>query len=306
MSTRQRDVGVSPDGHRTGVKSPLEERREDFKHYKEDVEREGKPFFPFAMFHDTVMSLVVVSVIIALAAIWKFTAEEEPNLSGELGPLYKDKADPATTSFVPRPDWYYYFLFYLLRIFKWPESVVLGTVGIPTLLIILLIVLPFMDMRRERRPLHRPVAMVAGILVIISMGVLTYKGATAREAIASELAVKVPEWIQEENLIANAAELDGLPEGADSEQLVTDGARLFSESGCLNCHLYLGSGSSNLGAPDLTEIGTQELGIQFQIDHLRCPQCVTPSSQMPAFAGLGDDNLLALAVFLESSKGKQD
>ena len=80
------------------------------------------------------MSLVVVSVIIALAAIWKFTAEDEPDRdSGWLGPLYKDEADPGTTNFVPRPDWYFYFLFYLLRIFKWPESVILGTVGIPTI-----------------------------------------------------------------------------------------------------------------------------------------------------------------------------
>ena len=305
MSTRPTEAGTSTDG-RKGVMSQRELREADFARYKEDVKQKGKPFFPFAMFHDTVMSLVVVAVIVGLAAIWKFTAEEEPNLSGELGPLYKDKADPATTSFVPRPDWYYYFLFYLLRIFKWPESVVLGTVGIPTLLIILLLALPFMDMRRERRPLHRPVAMVAGILTIISMGVLTYKGATAREAIASELAVKVPEWIEEGNLIQNAAQLEGLPPGADSEQLVTDGARLFSESGCLNCHLYMGSGSSNLGAPDLTEEGLKERGIAYQVDHLECPQCVTPGSQMPAFAQLGEENLLALAVFLEASQGKQD
>ena len=51
---------------------------------------------------------------------------------GLLGPLYTEKADPGTTNFVPRPDWFFYFLFYLLRIFKWPETVVLGTVGVPT------------------------------------------------------------------------------------------------------------------------------------------------------------------------------
>ena len=61
------------------------------------------------------------------------------------GRCYTDKADPGTTNFIPRPDWYFYFLFYLLRIFKWPESVILGTVGIPTILIILLLALPFID-----------------------------------------------------------------------------------------------------------------------------------------------------------------
>src|SRR5213592_3009794 len=131
--------------------SPIEERRSAFQRYKRDVKERGKPFYPFAMFHDTVMSLVVVSVIIVLAVIWKFTTSDHGLGSGWLGPLYTDRADPGTTSFVPRPDWYFYFLFYLLRIFKWPESVLLGTVGIPTIAIILLLAMPFIDVRRERR-----------------------------------------------------------------------------------------------------------------------------------------------------------
>ena len=83
---------------------------------------------------------------------------------GWLGKLYDEPADPGTFNFVPRPDWYFYFLFYLLRIFKWPSSVILGTVGIPTILLILLIAMPFIDMRAERHPLKRPVAMVAAVL----------------------------------------------------------------------------------------------------------------------------------------------
>ena len=101
----------------------VEERRAEFQRYKDDVKREGKPFFPYAMFHDTVMSLVVVCVIVGLAFIWHYT-----NL---LGPPWTDKADPGTTSFVPRPDWYFYFLFYLLRIFKWPDSVIPAPSGSP-------------------------------------------------------------------------------------------------------------------------------------------------------------------------------
>ena len=52
----------------------LEEARAQHQRYKEDVERSGKAFHPYAMFHDTVMSLVVVSVIVALACVWYFTA----------------------------------------------------------------------------------------------------------------------------------------------------------------------------------------------------------------------------------------
>src|SRR5438552_17507427 len=173
----------------------LDERRAQFQRYKEDVKERGKPFYPYAMFHDTVMSLVVVCVIVALAVIWKYTAHHHgTDYSGWLGTVYNAKADPGTTSFVPRPDWYFYFLFYLLRIFKWPGSVILGTVGIPTICLILLLGMPFFDLRRERRLSRRPVAIVAAILVVLSMGVLTYKGATAKEALASEVASQVPKW----------------------------------------------------------------------------------------------------------------
>ena len=50
-----------------------DEWRRQHQRYKEDVKRRGKPFYPYAMFHDTVMSLVVVSVITGLAVIWKWT-----------------------------------------------------------------------------------------------------------------------------------------------------------------------------------------------------------------------------------------
>src|SRR5881397_1252438 len=164
--------------HTAGKPRPIDERRAQFQRYKDDVKKRGKPFYPYAMFHDTVMSLVVVSVIVGLAVIWKFTVpgDHTSTKPGLLGPLYADKADPGTVNFVPRPDWYFYFLIYLLRIFKWPESVILGTIGIPTILLIIMFALPFVDIRRERRLLRRPVAIVASILVVISMGTLTYKG----------------------------------------------------------------------------------------------------------------------------------
>ena len=147
--------------------SSLEERRRLFAKYKEDVKTRGKSFFPNAMFHDTVMSLVVIVIIIVLAIVWHETADGTK--AGLLGKEYDDKADSGTFSFVPRPDWYFYFLFYLLRVFKWPDSVILGTVGIPTIGLVLLLALPFFDRRTERRLTHRPVAVVAAILVVISM-----------------------------------------------------------------------------------------------------------------------------------------
>jgi menaquinol-cytochrome c reductase cytochrome b/c subunit len=257
----------------------VEERRIAFQRYKEDVKRDGKPFYPYAMFHDTVMSLVVVGVIVGLAFVWHYT--------DLIGPSLAAKADPGTTSFVPRPDWYFYFLFYLLRIFKWPDSVILGTVGIPTILLILLLAMPFLDVRAERRLLRRPIAIVAAVLVALSMGVLTYKGATAKEPLGAELRAAVPGWVKQQNLPKNAV----------------PGANLFATSGCLNCHTFLSSGGSQLGAPDLTAEGAKSKGVAFQIAHLKCPSCVNNGSPMPSFADFGEDNLRKLAIFLEASKG---
>jgi menaquinol-cytochrome c reductase cytochrome b/c subunit len=267
----------------------LQARRAQHARYKDDVQKRGKPFYPFAMFHDTVMSLVVVCVIVVLAVVWKWTTPGDHTGTGAgwLGPLYTDEADPGTTSFIPRPDWYFYFLFYLLRIFKWPDSVILGTVGIPTIIIVLMLALPFVDVRRERRLSRRPVAVVITILTVIALGTLTYKGATAREALGSELSAAVPSWVEKQGLPANAV----------------PGARLFAQSGCLTCHTYLGTGSSNLGAPDLSEEGAKGRGLRFQIDHLKCPSCVTPGSAMPPFASLGEENIRRIAIFLEASKG---
>src|ERR1700704_5487622 len=181
---------------------PVDEKRAQFARDKSDGKKRVKPFYPYAMFHDTVMSLVVVSVIIGLAVIWKWTSwspHHDGTHAGLLGPEYTARADPGTTNFVPRPDWYFYFLFYLLRIFKWPDSVFLGTVGIPNVLLVLLLALPFIDKRSERRPTRRPVAVVAAILTVVSMGVLTWKGATAKEALASEVILDVPHWISAEH-----------------------------------------------------------------------------------------------------------
>src|ERR671916_3424433 len=126
---------------------------------------EGKPFFPYAVLKDSVMACIVMAVIIAMAII----------LGAELGP----KADPTTTTYVPRPEWYFFFLFELLRVIKPPELVVLATVGIPTLCLVLLILLPFIDRNPERHPLRRPVATIAGITTIAAMLFLTIEGALA-------------------------------------------------------------------------------------------------------------------------------
>jgi ubiquinol-cytochrome c reductase cytochrome b subunit/menaquinol-cytochrome c reductase cytochrome b/c subunit len=224
------------------------------------------------------MSLVVVSVIAGLAALWYFTSGEEAGEAGILGPRYTEEADPGTTSFVPRPDWYFFFLFYLLRIFKWPESVILGTVGIPTILMILLFAVPFLDRRRERRLVRRPVAIVASLLLIASMGVLTYKGATAEEPGGESAAALL--------------EANDLP--ADDEAL-TRGAQIFAEAGCTSCHTYAGQGAAGPG-PELTDVGSRlaQDAIAQTVENGR--------GGMPAFGDvLTDEQIQDVSGFLAAS-----
>jgi mono/diheme cytochrome c family protein len=274
------------------VSRAVDERREEFARYKEDVKERGKPFFPYAMFHDTVMSLVVVTVIIVLAVVWKYTAGESPSDPGWLGTLYSDPADPGTTTFVPRPDWYFYFLFYLLRIFDNPNAVILGTIGVPTIAIILLFALPFLDRRRERRLLRRPVALVAIALTAATMGVLTYKGATVREFLSGEGETLWTQWQADNNL-------------PDS---VHEGALIVAGAGCLQCHTYSGSGSSNVGAPDLTAIGAQSgKDAAYFAKYVGNPRDFG-NNVMPVFGAadggsLSEQQLQQVGEFLAASKG---
>src|SRR5439155_1632280 len=79
----------------------------------------------------------------------------------------------------------------------------------------------------------------------------------AAERLSAELVTDVPSWVEAEKLPVAAA----------------PGAKLFAVVGCTACHTYLDSGSSNLGAPDLSAIGTRNLGVGYQVRHLECPAC---------------------------------
>jgi menaquinol-cytochrome c reductase cytochrome b/c subunit len=146
-------------------------------------------------------------------------------LGAEQGP----KVDPTTTTYVPRPEWYFFFLFELLRVLKPPWLVPIATVGIPTIAMVLLLLLPFYDRNPERRPERRPIATTAGILTIIAMAYLTFLGASA----------------------GTPTEID-LEVAAD----VTPGKQVAAQSGCLACHKIGENGNDGPG-PELTEIGNR-------------------------------------------------
>src|SRR5262249_4745182 len=68
------------------------------------LKAQGKPFFPYAVTKDAIMACIVMAVIIAMSLV----------LGAELG----SKANPTTTTYVPRPEWYFFFLFEVLRVVK--------------------------------------------------------------------------------------------------------------------------------------------------------------------------------------------
>src|SRR5919107_2773471 len=113
------------------------------------LKSQGKPFFPYAVAKDSMMACVVLASIIGMSIIF----------GAELGP----KADPTTTPYSPRPEWYFFFLFELLRVIKPPSLVFMATLGIPTICLILLLLLPFYDRSPERHPLKRPIAMIGAV-----------------------------------------------------------------------------------------------------------------------------------------------
>ncbi|GAC1315894.1 MAG: menaquinol-cytochrome c reductase cytochrome b/c subunit [Thermoleophilaceae bacterium] len=206
------------------------------------LKSQGKPFFPYAIFKDSAMACIVLLVIIAMSLF----------LGAELGP----KADPTTTSYTPRPEWYFFFLFELLRVIKPPALVFVATVGVPTICMVLLILLPFIDRNPERHPLRRPVATLAGITTILAMAYLTVEGAVAGPPGNVQMQV--------------------------ASQYVS-GKTTFASSGCQGCH-RIGEDGNNGPGPNLTKIGAK-LPRQAIARTL-----INPTAPMPSFVRLRDQS----------------
>jgi menaquinol-cytochrome c reductase cytochrome b/c subunit len=233
------------------------EREEYLREYS-ILKNQGKPFFPYAIAKDSLMAAITIGVIIVMAILF----------GAELGP----KADPTTTTYTPRPEWYFFFLFELLRVVKPPALVFLATVGIPTICLMLLILLPFFDRNPERNPLRRPIATTAGIAVICAMAYLSIEGALAGPPTEIELAT-APQY--------------------------EEGKEITATSGCLACH-KIGENGNTLG-PALTDIG-QRLGPQAIERTL-----LNPTSPMPSYQSFRDDNpeqFEKLVQYVASLKGE--
>ncbi len=222
------------------------------------LKSQGKPFFPYAVAKDSIMAFLVVVSIIFMSLV----------LGAELGP----KADPTTTTYVPRPEWYFFFLFELLRVIKPAILTPLATIGVPTICIVLLIILPFIDRNPERRPERRPIATTAGILTIFAIGYLTYLGASAGSP--NEIDYQVAPQYEPGKLVA-------------------------AQSGCLACHKIGENGNDGPG-PHLTDIADKlpKAAIRRTLEN--------PTAPMPSYAGMDEEKKRQLVDFLSQLRGEPE
>jgi ubiquinol-cytochrome c reductase cytochrome b subunit/menaquinol-cytochrome c reductase cytochrome b/c subunit len=229
------------------------QQKEQYLREYGQLKSQGKPFFPYAVAKDGAMAVLVMAIIITMSIV----------LGAELGP----KADATTTTYTPRPEWYFFFLFELLRVIKPPALVPLATIGIPTICMILLFLLPFYDRNPERRPERRPIATTAGILTIAAMGFLTYLGASAGPP--SEIDVPVPANVSAQGQMAAAN--------------FKAGQAVVAQSGCAGCHKFGENGNDGPG-PELTEIGRRLPAAAI------ARTLVNPTAPMPSYQGLQKSN----------------
>jgi menaquinol-cytochrome c reductase cytochrome b/c subunit len=230
-------------------------QKEAYKRDYAQAKAEGKPFFPYAVYKDLLIATLAIGAVIALA-IWQRVEVGEP-------------VNPASTDFVPRPEWYFFFLFELLKIFEGQNAlmpVIMATFIIPNILMILLILTPFIDRSPERRIHKRPIALFSGIFVIFFLAYLTNLGAEAPVS-------------------GTEIELTNLTPEAEA------GLGVFLANGCNSCHMVKDLGAPGPG-PNLTNIGGR--GVDYYIDVVR-----SGPGAMPAFEGFTDEEYQQLGAFLD-------
>lgn len=155
-----------------------------------------------------------------------------------------DKANPNDTSFVPLPDWYFLFLYQMLK-YPWASGdwVVLGTIVIPAIAFGGLMLAPWLDTSKERRPSKRPVA--TGLMLTALVGVFYLTWAADHEHSLSHPSSKTGGG---HNGGSNAA----APAPADSSFKAD--AVWKAQSSCMGCH---GQNMEGAVGPNLQKIGSK-------------------------------------------------
>jgi ubiquinol-cytochrome c reductase cytochrome b subunit len=221
-----------------------------------------KKFYPQQVFKDTVAVFIAFAVLFVMAVAVRVPLEQ--------------LADPTDTSYIPRPEWYFLFLFQTLKQFNGPLEVV-GSVVLPGLAVLLLILVPFIDRSRMVKVTQRTVALAFVLLAAIGWGGLTAAAvrSTPKEAVTVVDYSGPTDWMQ-----------------LSPEEMV--GIAHFREENCLSCHA-IGDRGTAVG-PDLTKTSIHK-DAAWMIQHFKRPSSIRPGTSMPPIQ-LTDAQLNSLAAFL--------
>ena len=232
-----------------------EERSQALARYHHQKEA-GESFFPYTLAKDIAVVLIVLGVLFALAVF----------LPPEVGEL----ADPTDTTFNPRPEWYFLFLFQLLKYFPGRLEAVVAIV-LPSLGIATLLALPFFDRSRRRHPLDRPLATGLAVGCVVLVSALTVAG--VRSPVLSAYVPPAP--------------------------VVAAGARSFQALDCNHCHSVRGEGGAM--GPDLA-LGPEARDIGWMMAHFKNPSAVVTGPSMPTVGAI-DAELAGLLAYVAELRG---
>jgi ubiquinol-cytochrome c reductase cytochrome b subunit len=247
-----------------------------------------RKFFPEQVFKDTVGVAVGFIVLFVMAVVAKVPLER--------------LADPTDTAYIPRPEWYFLFLFQMLKFFKGPMET-FGSVVLPGLAVLTLFLIPFIDRGPMVRLGKRTFAFTFVILAAIAWtGLTTAAVATTPKNQESVEDTETPGTETPEATPASAtAVADSQTPAAASaspwqkltpEELV--GLGFFKSESCTGCHP--GAGQQGIG-PDLTKMPTEHRNIAWMVPHFKNPAQVVPGSAMPPI-NLPTPDLNALSLFV--------
>ena len=228
-----------------------------------DEVRPAKKFFPQQVFKDTVAIFVAFAILFVMAVAVRVPLEQ--------------LADPTDTTYIPRPEWYFLFLFQTLKLFQGPLEVV-GSVVLPGLGVLALLLVPFADRGRMRKVTQRTFA--AGLVGLAAIGWAGLTAAavvtTPKPAIGTQIDFSRPtDWLQ-----LSPVEMAGIG--------------YFRLENCSSCHT-VGDGKPKIG-PDLAAANIHK-SAAWMIQHFKRPAAMVPGSAMPAIQ-LSDAQLNTLAAFL--------
>lgn len=226
-----------------------------------DENRPRKKFFPEQVFKDTMAIFIAFTILWVLAVV----------VRAPLGRL----ADPTDTSYIPRPEWYFLFLFQTLKLFEGPLELV-GSLVLPNLAIVLLFLVPFIDRGKIAKVTQRTTAI--GVVALAAIGWAGLTLAAVRST---------PPTVEE----AMTEEGPQVWQELSTEELA--GIGYFRLEKCEACHPGAKGGPNG---PDLTKPRTKKSAAEV-IAHLKQPAEKIPGSSMPPVQ-LTSSQLNTLAAFI--------